>query len=90
MVDMAMEDEDDVEDDPEPGGEAGVLLEEAADSEDKEQGEVGEAHGGERPAAAGEENKLKIKQNLIRNNLKQVLLKSNNKSYKGQQLGNYK
>ena len=67
MVDMAMEDEeDDVEpeledDDPEqPGGEAGVLLEEAADSEDREeQGEVGEAHGGERPAAAGEENKLK-------------------------------
>ena len=40
MVDMAMEDEDDVEpeledDDPEqPGGEAGVLLEEAADSEE--------------------------------------------------------
>ena len=72
MVDMAMEDEDDdvepeLEDDPEPGGEAGVLLEEAADSEDREeQGEVGEAHGGERPAAAGEENKLKIKQNLIK------------------------
>ena len=44
MVDMAMEDEeDDVEpeledDDPEqPGGEAGVLLEEAADSEDREE-----------------------------------------------------
>ena len=74
MVDMAMEDEDDVEpeledDDPEqPGGEAGVLLEEAADSEEdrEEQGEVGEAHGGERPAAAGQENKLKIKQNLIK------------------------
>ena len=33
MVDMAMEDEDDVED-PEPGGEAGVLFEEAADSEE--------------------------------------------------------
>lgn len=39
MVDMAMEDEEDdvepeLEDDPEPGGEAGVLLEEAADSEE--------------------------------------------------------